>query len=146
MEKYCNPTADLDILRQKAEKILENKINSTDTELSGGDIRKLLHELNVYQIELEMQNEELRAALARESELATKQHAELYDSFGNKRAEIALRESEERLRNITENAPNLIIEVNRQGQILFMNSTTSGYRLEEVTGKNVTIKIGRAHV
>ena len=139
MEKYCNPTADLDILRQKAEKILENKINSTDTELSGGDIRKLLHELNVYQIELEMQNEELRAALARESELATKQHAELYDSFGNKRAEIALRESEERLRNITENAPNLIIEVNRQGQILFMNSTTSGYRLEEVTGKNVTI-------
>lgn len=138
MKKYCNPTANLDILRQKAEKFLENKTNSSDTELSEGDIRKLLHELNVQQIELEMQNEELRAALARESELVANQHAELYDNSGQKRAEIALRESEERLRNITENAPNLLIEVNRQGQILFMNNATSGYRLEEVIGKNVS--------
>ncbi|MBW8333585.1 MAG: PAS domain S-box protein [Prolixibacteraceae bacterium] len=138
MEKDCKPTADLDILRQKAEKFLKNKIEPTNTEFSEGDIRRLLHELNMYHIELEMQNEELKAALARETELVQKQHADLYDSSGQKRAEIALRESEERLRNITENAPNLIIEVNRQGQILFMNSTTSGYRLDEVIGRNVS--------
>lgn len=138
MEKDCKPTTDLDILRQKAEKFLKNKIEPTNTEFSEGDIRRLLHELNMYHIELEMQNEELKAALARETELVQKQHADLYDSSGQKRAEIALRESEERLRNITENAPNLIIEVNRQGQILFMNSTTSGYRLDEVIGRNVS--------
>ena len=137
MKKDCNPIADLDILRHKAEKFLVNKTNLSDNELSEGEIRKLLHELNVYQVELEMQNEDLRESLARETELVAKQHEELFDSSGQKRAEIALRESEERLRNITENAPNLILEVNRQGQILFMNNLISGSSPEDAIGKNV---------
>jgi len=43
------------------------------------DILKLVHELEVHQIELELQNEELRIAKKREAELASEKHVKLYD-------------------------------------------------------------------
>ncbi len=46
-------------LRQKAEELLIKKSLKTDSQLSETDILRLNHELQVYQIELEMQNEEL---------------------------------------------------------------------------------------
>jgi signal transduction histidine kinase/CheY-like chemotaxis protein len=46
-------------LRQKAESILEKKKSETSTALSEAEMMKLIHELSVHQIELELINEEL---------------------------------------------------------------------------------------
>lgn len=65
-------------LRQKAEGLLKSKQLTTNSHLSEPDLKKLVHELQVHQIELEMQNEEL--VLAKENaELAEKKYTELYD-------------------------------------------------------------------
>jgi signal transduction histidine kinase len=67
-----------DCLRQEAEKMVKNKQFYEDSEHSESDMLKLIQELKVYQVELEMQNEEL--VIAKENaELARKKYTELYD-------------------------------------------------------------------
>ncbi|EKE17437.1 MAG: hypothetical protein ACD_10C00459G0001, partial [uncultured bacterium] len=51
-------------LRRKAESRLEKGASAADQALSAEDAQRLVHELRVHQIELEMQNESLRDALA----------------------------------------------------------------------------------
>ncbi len=65
-------------LRQKAEEHLRKNRRSEILSLNEGDALKLLHELEVHQIELEMQGEELRMARDEEKE-ATDKYNELYD-------------------------------------------------------------------
>jgi len=69
--------ASLAALRKKAEEKLKLQTDRLD-ELSKQDIKKLIHELGTFQIELEMQNEELRRA---QMKLLDSRHryAELYD-------------------------------------------------------------------
>ena len=50
------------ILREAAEKVLKKNSSKTSVKLSESDTLKLLHELEVYQVELEMQNDELMNA------------------------------------------------------------------------------------
>ena len=66
-------------LRQKAEILLNNRTVKRGSQLSEIDALKLVQELEVYQIELELQNEELFLAKARAEELSTEKYAELYD-------------------------------------------------------------------
>ncbi|WP_048190434.1 hypothetical protein [Methanobacterium sp. SMA-27] len=47
-------------LREKAEEILQNRFNKIDNQ--SADIDEVIHDLRVHQIELEIQNEELREA------------------------------------------------------------------------------------
>ncbi len=69
---------DRKIVRQKAEKQFRKRSTSADKKSSEADERKLLHELQVHQIELEIVNEELR--LANESAVNDAiKYAELYD-------------------------------------------------------------------
>lgn len=69
---------DAQILRKKAELLLKEKQSKAEKLLLESDIKKLLHELQVHQIELEMQNEELRQAYET-AETALKKYTMLYD-------------------------------------------------------------------
>ena len=53
---------DVEILRLKAEELQKKQGVKSGTQLSETDILKLIHELEVHQIELEMQNCELNQA------------------------------------------------------------------------------------
>jgi PAS domain S-box-containing protein len=54
-----------------------------------------------------------------------------------KRAEDALRESEARWRTLMENTPQLILTINRTGEILFVNRTFQGFNREKMFGKSI---------
>ncbi|TCO07285.1 hypothetical protein [Natronoflexus pectinivorans] len=69
---------DVQKLREKAEKKLNKLRKSEDGELNKIDVNKLLHELQVHQIELEMQNEELQLAY-KTAEKALKKYTMLFD-------------------------------------------------------------------
>lgn len=65
-------------LRFKAEELLKKNPKKANKPVIETDVQKLLHELQVHQIELEMQNEELQ--LANETaEAALKKYTMLYD-------------------------------------------------------------------
>jgi hypothetical protein len=66
-----------EMLRKKAEEQLKEK-QKKDEAVAKTDVKKLLHELQVHQIELEMQNEELRHAYET-AETALKKYTMLYD-------------------------------------------------------------------
>ena len=69
---------DAQMLRKKAEEKLKENKRKTDKPVLESDVKKLLHELQVHQIELEMQNEELREAYET-AETALKNYTMLYD-------------------------------------------------------------------
>jgi PAS domain-containing protein len=75
--KYQNLT-EAQLLRLKAEEKLKEKKKKAALPVMEADTKKLLHELQVHQIELEMQNEELQEANAK-AELALKKYTMLYD-------------------------------------------------------------------
>jgi len=66
------------LLRQKALALMKKKPPLTVSKLSEADALKLIHELDVQRIELEIQNEELIQA-KKQVEIATEKYAELYD-------------------------------------------------------------------
>jgi len=66
------------ILRQKAEELLKKRPLKSGIQVSESETLKLIHELEVHQIELEMQNEEIMLS-KNQAKLATEKYAELYD-------------------------------------------------------------------
>jgi two-component system, cell cycle sensor histidine kinase and response regulator CckA len=81
MTNQDNRSKDAADLRQKAEALVREQAARTPEDsaaLSPEEIRKTLHELRVHQIELEMQNEELRTAQA-EIEAGRARYFDLYD-------------------------------------------------------------------
>lgn len=66
------------ILRRKAEEKLKEDQEKKVRPVLEADVKKLMHELQVHQIELEMQNEELREANDT-AEAALKKYTMLYD-------------------------------------------------------------------
>jgi PAS domain S-box-containing protein len=66
-----------DSLRKRAEKILSQKPQDV-RKIPVEDIKRLIHELDVYQVELDMQNDELRKAQA-EIERSRVKYVDLYD-------------------------------------------------------------------
>jgi hypothetical protein len=70
--------SDADFLRKKAEKLYKKQLPKTSSMLNEADSIKLIHELEVRQIELKMQNEELILA-KKQAVIATDKYIELYD-------------------------------------------------------------------
>jgi len=64
-------------LRKRAEKKIERRISSFDEQPSA-DLKQVLHELQVHQIEIEMQNEELRRA-SHELEESQRRYLDIYE-------------------------------------------------------------------
>ncbi|MGO4904159.1 response regulator [Flavobacterium sp. W20_MBD1_R3] len=76
-----NNVSDLEnkvILRQRAEELQHKKNLSAKSKISEVEALKLIHELEVHQIELEMQKEELIYA-KEQAEIAIQKYTELYD-------------------------------------------------------------------
>ena len=65
-------------LRERAEKRLKNQTPEAERQRSVAESQRLVHELQVHQIELEMQNEELMESRA-QVEAALERYADLYD-------------------------------------------------------------------
>jgi PAS domain S-box-containing protein len=79
MENSKKKSEVLTTLRQKAEELLDKKLQlKSDSNFSQAETLKLIHELEVYQIELEMKNEEFLLA-KEQAEMATEKYTELYD-------------------------------------------------------------------
>ncbi len=76
--KKNNATTDAARLRQRAEELLKKKLPEKKLHLSETELLKLIHELEVHQIELELQNEELMQARSSAQEAAEK-YLEMYD-------------------------------------------------------------------
>jgi len=102
----------LTLLRKKAEERLSELSSKLDSEPIES-VEKLLHEISVYQIELEMQNEELRSS---------------YES---------LSEAKDMFMQLYENAPIAYIIVNSNGQIGLANNKF--YEILKL-GKTVNVK------
>jgi len=78
MNKEKRNFTDDQMLRRNAEELLKKKQDKMDKLIIENDSIKLLHELQVHQIELEMQNEELIEA-NETAETALKKYTMLYD-------------------------------------------------------------------
>jgi len=77
-DKNNKPLATSGRLRREAEAQLRAKTAAQPPPLNLAEAQRLLHELEVHQIELEMQNAELRSA-REELEVAHTKYAELFD-------------------------------------------------------------------
>jgi len=66
-------------LSQKAENLLKKKVSQSLSRFFEAEVLKLIHELEVHHIELEMINDEFSLSKENEAELATSKYIELYD-------------------------------------------------------------------
>ncbi|WP_291860142.1 PAS domain-containing hybrid sensor histidine kinase/response regulator [Marinilabilia sp.] len=99
-------------LRQAAELLLKKKKNVLETSFSNSDTSKIIHELEVHQVELEMQNEELKRAREK-AEYSEKRYTELYDF-----------------------APSGYLTLTKNGEIIDLN-----YSAEQLLGKERSLLI-----
>jgi len=128
-------------LRYRAEALL-SKSEKEVTTIPAKDIKALVHELQVYQAELEIQNEKLREAELNLSESRDHDVTEL------QAVEKALSIQEERNRAILNAAVDAIITINQQGVIVAVNSATEkifGYSPAEMEGQNVSMLMPSPH-
>lgn len=78
MKKKDQNLTEAQSLRLRAEEKLNKELSKDNKQVPESDTKKLLHELQVHQIELEMQNEELKQSYET-AERALKKYTMLYD-------------------------------------------------------------------
>ena len=111
------------LLRQKAEKLLKNRLQKKISYSNEGDILKLLHEFEVYSVELEIQNEELTF----QNEEKEKRAAELI--IANKELAFQNKEKEKRAAELNIANKELIFQNNekekRAAELILINNAFS---------------------
>jgi PAS domain S-box-containing protein len=80
---------------------------------------------------------EIRPSFYEESGQVAGVQVAMVDITERKRAEEALQASEEKWRSLAQNAPNIIVIVNRDGKIEFVNRTVPPITVEEAVGKSI---------
>jgi PAS domain S-box-containing protein len=104
------------LLSQKAERILKGRLKRSTEQLTKADALKLIQELEVHQIELELQNQKLIIAKEQIAKTADDKFAELYDF-----------------------APSGYITLSREGKILGLNLCAArmlGMERSHITGSS----------
>jgi len=113
------PTAGGLALRKRADRMVASKPSTTDVDLGEMDVKRFFHELQVYQAELETQNEQLHQIIEEKSE------------------------QEERLRNIIKMTPAGYFRLDRDERFVDVNDAwlqMHGYGSpDEVIGKHFSI-------
>ena len=137
------------IFRQKAEEILKSKDSeATNPGFPDHEMLQLMHELEMHQVELEMQNEELLLTISKiglqnqnlNESLLRANNLRKDDIANGKIAEEKLRKSEKSYKNLIDTISDVIYEIDREGIIKYISPSvyrTLGYRPEEVIGKNI---------
>jgi len=101
--------------------------------ISGKDVKPL--EINLTRKDGTPIVVEVRVGLLKENGKITGIQAITRDVTERKKTEALLQRSEERWRSLVENAPNIIIVVDREGTIQYINRTVAGFSREETVGK-----------
>ncbi len=125
-------------LRRRAEDKLAGRVRTSSP--SEPDLQRLVHELQVHQIELDMQNEALRQSRAQTEaalERLTELNAHLEEEVAARTA--AQLRSEERATQILQSTADGLYGVDADGRITFMNPAGCqllGLRAEDVIGRS----------
>jgi len=122
-------------VRESARTVRDDAGNTLYYEGTVEDIterRKAEEELQQVLRGLETRIEERTAELEKANDQLKNEMAE------RKQVMTALRESEEKWRSLVENAPNIIIIVDREGTIQFVNHTVPGFTVENTIGTNLS--------
>ncbi len=102
-------------------------------------------ELEIERENVSRVNEELEERVRQRTEdLSIINKALHQEILGHEKAEIALRKSEERYRDLVENANDMVFKTDREGTFTFVNVSTiriTGYEEEEIIGKNYSFLI-----
>ncbi len=123
MSEPATLATDFVLLRQKAELLLKKKTTKAGSHLSDAETLRMIHEFEVHQIELELQNLELQDAISAAQDAV--------DTF---------KESEEKYRLIVENIGEGFGFVNPEEQFLLANKTAEiifGVEPGCLVGKNL---------
>ena len=136
------------------EEIIGNNVVGTivpETEFTGRDLKILMQEICKDPTKFEYnENENIkrngeRVWIAWKNKPAFDDSGQLIevlsvgiDITAHKKAEVALRESEERLSVLTSTTPAYICEINKNGIIQFANRTYEGVSMEQVVGSPLT--------
>ena len=126
-------------LRRQAEQRLRTQETRPPAAMPEGDLRALVHELQVHQVELEMQNEELRR-----TEAAAKELRDQYNA-AHEQAEKVAREAAELHRTLVERADIGITLIDPALNIVMANTKQAefvGRNPDELVGKKCYCEYG----